>query len=279
MDAGVKARVSVWDPSGATYRGPLPTIGLRFSQAAGGGGDLSFTALASHLDAVNGWDSVAVVELEDGAAWTGVAAYAIRPPHRRPRTGKPLVDVRGIAVLEQWATETVLLPEYGGGSIPRGAGEERAVGWQGTAYDPDSDPAEPWSGCYNTGRSSSTLPPGFPTGTGAHWISVTGSTDHSERKLFRATLTVGGTGPQLLEVFLASDEPGTLYIAGEPALESTFVEGHKEPAYKEPAYKVQMIVQPGSYAVAVDTETSLTKGGDGVDPIIVAVEHHSGQRS
>ena len=50
--------------------------------------------------------------------------------------------------------------------------------------------------------------------------------------------------------------PATLYIAGEPIVESTFIEGHKEPAYKEPASKGQMIVQPGSYAVAVDTETS-----------------------
>jgi hypothetical protein len=268
----MKARVTVWSSDGLAYRGTLKVTGLKFAVAAGGGGDVSFTALASDMDAVNAWDSVAVVECEDGAGWTGVAAYAVRAPHRRPRTGKPQVEVRGITLLEQAAMETVLLPEYGGGTLPRGAGEERAVGWQGTAYIPGDDPAESWSGAYNTSRSSSTLPPEFPTGTGAKWISVTGSTDHSERKLFRATLDLTGTtGPQLLEVFLASDEPATLYVAGEPVVSSTFIEGHKSTATKEPASKAQMVVFPGAYAVAVDTATSITKGGDGVDPIIVAI--------
>ena len=41
-----------------------------------------------------------------------------------------------MALVEQWASETVLLPEYGGGGMPRGAGEERAMGWQGTGVRP-----------------------------------------------------------------------------------------------------------------------------------------------
>ena len=262
----MKARVQVWDPTATTLRGVLPTIGLKFSLAAGGGGDVAFAALASDMDAVAAWDSVAVVELEDGAAWTGVAPYTIRPPHVRPRTGKSQVTVRGIAALEQWGSETALLPEYGGGSIPRGAGEERALGWQGTAYVPSSDPSEPWAGCYNTGRSSSSLPPGFPTGTGAKWISVTGASDTSERKLFRASLTIAGTDPQLLAVYMSSDESATLYVAGEPIIETSSVE-----TGQEEYTKAQLVVTPGTYAVAVDTQTDFTKGGDGVDPIIVAI--------
>ena len=35
--------------------------------------------------------------------------------------------------------------------------------------------------------------------------------------------------------------------------------------------KVDMVVHPGSYGIAVDTQTDFTKGGDGVDPIIVAI--------
>ena len=268
----MQARVNVWSPDGATARGVLPVTGLRFSLAAGGGGDITFDTTADHMNSRSAWDSVGVVEQLDGSTWRPVAAYAIRPPHKIPRTGKPTVQVQGITITEQWASETILMPEYGAGTMPRGAGEERALGWQGSAYNPATDAGEPWGGAYNTGRSSSTLPPGFPTGTGAKWISVTGATDLSERKLFRAWLDLrGASGPQLLEVFLASDEPSTLYVAGEPVAESTFVEGHKDPAFKEPATRAQMVVHPGLYAVAVDTETSITKGGDGVDPVIVAI--------
>ena len=58
----MKARVTIWGPDGTGYRGVLPTIGLRFSLAAGGGGDVSFGAIKAHMDTVNAGDSVAAVE-------------------------------------------------------------------------------------------------------------------------------------------------------------------------------------------------------------------------
>jgi hypothetical protein len=238
-------------------------MGLRFSTAVGGGGDVSFDTTSEAMNSRGAWDSVAVVELLDGSTWRPAGAYAIRLPHTFARTGKTQVQVRGISVLEQWAAETVLLPEYGAGTMPRGAGEERALGWQGTAYDPMMDTDEPWAGCYNTARTA--LPPNFPTGTGAKWISVTGASDTSERKLFRSWLTISG-GTQLVRIFLSSDESCTLYVAGEPVLETSSV----EEGYKEFS-KVDLVLHPGEFAIAADTATDFSKGGDGIDPIIVAI--------
>ena len=56
------ARVRIYAPNGVTERGILPTSGLSFSVEVGGGGGISFEALSTDMDAVDAWDSVAVVE-------------------------------------------------------------------------------------------------------------------------------------------------------------------------------------------------------------------------
>ena len=185
------------------------------------------------------------------------------------------VQCVGTAVLERWASETVVLPEYSTGDIPQGAGTDRAVGWPSSAYDPDADPNEPWSGCYETARAtyptlSLTTGGAWPSGTGAEWISITGASDEAERKLFRTSsaspLTIATAGP--IRVHLASDSPGTLYIAGEPVLDVSGGEPGKEPITFEQA---DMFLEAGEFACAYSTESIWDTGGDGVDPTIIAI--------
>lgn len=265
------ARVKVYAPDGVTARtanvgqgaGILPTIDLNFSVERGGGGGCAFTALADDLDDLTARDSVIKVELETSpGVWTAVAAYTLRPPFRREKVGYQLVSCTATALLEQWATETVILPEYSVGDIPRGAGTDRGIGWMGSAYVPTSDPNEAWDGCYNTSRT--TLPESWPSGSGAKWISITGATDASERKLFRATVTV--PSESLIKVFFSSDESATVFVGAEPLINWTSAESGFEEMDT-----ATLVVQPGSYAVAVDTQSVWSTGGDGIDPIALAI--------
>lgn len=265
------ARVKVYAADGSTARtanvgagaGILPTQNLTFSVEIGGGGGASFTALTDDMDSLSAWDSVIHVELETApSTWTAVAAYALRGPYRFPRTGKQPVECTAVGLLEAWATETVLMPEYATTTMPRGAGTDRALGWMSTAYDPGSDPNEAWDGCYETSRSG--VPTDWPTGTGALWISITGASDWSERKLFRAEVTL--TAAALVKGYFSSDESATVYVGGEPVLDWTSAEDQGEHFDTW-----TMVMQPGTYAVAVDTQSVWSTGGDGVDPILLAM--------
>ena len=269
------ARVRVFDPTASTYRGVLPTVGLQFSVEVGGGGGCSFDALKTDMDTLGAWDCVLLVDMFHAGDWQAVGIYALRGPFRREKVGGPLVSCTGVGLLEAWASETVILPEYSTGSIPRGAGTDRGLGWMMTAYNPDADPAEAWAGCYETSRStyptqSLTGPDPWPTGTGALWISITGATDTSERKLFRTAqaspLSIATAGP--IRVFTASDSPGVLYIAGEPVIRVEGGEPGKEPILFQHA---DLYMEPGTYAVAFDTSSIWDTGGDGVDPFICAI--------
>lgn len=283
------ARLRVYAPDGTTARtadvgagaGVLPTQGLSFSVEVGGGGGITFRALYDHLDDLDAWDSVLRLDVYDpgATAYVTVAAYALRPPFRRDRVGKQLVDCTGVSLLEQWASEAVVLPEYGGGTIPRGAGTDRAIGWMATAYDPSADATEAWGGIYEVSAGTrATYPtdsltvPGstWPSGSGAAWVSITGATDTTERKLFRTAtgsdLTIATAGP--VRCFVASDSPGTLYIAGEPVLEVQGGEPGREPILFE---QVDMWMAAGSFACAFDTMSVWDSGGDGVDPVIIAI--------
>jgi hypothetical protein len=216
------------------------------------------------------------VQLETApSTWTSVAAYALRPPFRRPRTGRSRVECIGVALLEAWSSETVILPEYTTGSIPRGAGTDRAIGWMMTAYDPSADALEAWTGCYEPTRTTrptinAETGAAWPTGTGAAWISITGATDLTERKLFRTAqaspLTITTAGP--IRVHIASDSPGTFGIAGEPLLSVDGGEPGKEPITFQQA---DLWMEPGDFACWFDTRSIWDSGGDGVDPCIVAI--------
>lgn len=295
------AQLRVFDPTGATYAGVLPHEGLQFSFEVGGSGTLTFNALKADLDAFDAWDSVVILDLGEPGDWTPAAIYALRPPWRRAKVGgyvppatwtdpdvtwtdpdwdwvgRPidpepqaqLIACEARGLLEVWAGETVVLPEYTVGIMPRGAGDERGLGWMSSAYDPTTDPREDWDLCYESSRA--TFPDGFPTASGAVWISAHADlTDPefkiTERKLFRATVTIPGGAPVLVRCWTASDEGGTLWVAGEPVQTTDYVEEGKK--YTQVA---DLVMWPGTYAVGYDCSTSVTVGGDGVDPIVVAM--------
>lgn len=272
-------RIRAYSADGGTLLGLLPTIAgtLKFSVERGGGGGISFDCLTATLDTLGARDSVLRVELETSpATWTAVAAYTLRPPFRRSKVDGPVTSCTGVAILQQWASEVCIFPEYAAAVMPHGAGTDRAIGWQSTAYDPSDDlGGEPWTGCYETART--TMPSvseetgaAWPTGTGATWISITGASDAAERKLFRTAqaspLVITTAGP--IRVYIASDSPGDLYIAGEPVLSVSGGEPGKLPIRFQQA---DLWVEPGSYACAYDTDSVWDTGGDGVDPTIIAI--------
>jgi len=233
---------------------------------------MQFATSTTRLDTLGARDSVLRLELRklptDG--WTAVAPYALRPPYPREKIARPMVECRATELLETWAGEALILPEYVVGDLPQGAGTERAAGWQSSAYDPASDPNEAWAGCYTTSRTE--MPPDFPTGSGADWISVTGATDESERKYFRATLTL--TTARRVKVWFHADESATLYVAGEPVIDWDGAEStwSGSPAqWEDPCATTVLILQPGTYAVGCQTDSVWSTGGDGVDPILCAI--------
>jgi len=259
----MRARVAVYSSNGLTYKGILPTIGLQFSDEVGGGGTCTFEALMSDIDALSAWDAVIKIQLETTpGTWVNGPAYATRHNYTHPG-GYRRFRFTAKALLEAWGEDAVLFPEYAVAKIPRRARTERGIGWMSSAYDPARDPDESWDACYETGRTAK--PDYWPSGTGAEWISASGATDETEAKYFRTWLTITGSQPRLLEFFMSSDESATLWIAGERVIQTSSVETGKKEFSKN-----KIVLYPGTYAVGVYTATHFSKGGDGIDPILVA---------
>ena len=261
----MKARVAVYSKRGDEFQGYLPVIDLEFSDEVGGGGSCSFEALMSDIDATSAWDAVLVIQLETSpGVWVDGPAYATRHSYTHP-AGFRRFRFTAQALLEAWAGDAVVMPEYVVSTMPRGAGTERGVGWMSSAYDPADDPDEPWDACYETSRT--TMPPFWPSGSGSQWISATGATDDSEAKYFRAWLTITGS-KKSVQFYLSSDESATLWVAGERIVETSSTETGKKEYTRN-----TMVLYPGTYSVACYTATHFTKdGGDGQDPILVAAE-------
>lgn len=258
----MRARLGIWDRRAATFKGYLPTIDLQFSAEVGGGGNITATALMSDIDALDAWDCTAVIECETSpGVYAPACTFAFRHQYTH-RAGFRTFTLQGTGLLEALASETVLMPEYVVKSMPRGAGTERAIGWQSSAYDPADDPDEPWDAVYETSRT--TMPPFWPSGTGARWISASGSSDETESKYFRTWLTITGS-KRLVEFYLSSDESATLFVAGERIIETSSTETGKKEFTRN-----KMVLYPGTYAVGVFTQTVISKGGDGQDPVLVA---------
>lgn len=262
----MRARLDVHHNTTLAFVGTLPFRAetLKFSEEVGGSGSLEFEAEGSDLDALSAWDAVIRVKLETtSGTWVNGPAYVTRHEWTDHRGGFRTWKMSCRSLLEAMASETVVLPEYVVGTMPRRAGAQRGIGWMSSAYNPASDPDEAWDACYQTGRT--TKPDGWPTGSGAEWISATGATDETEGKFFRAWVTITGTAPRLTTWWLSSDESATLWIGGERIIETNSVETGKTEFSKH-----SMVLYPGTYAVGVYTATHFSKGGDGIDPILVA---------
>src|SRR4029077_8956029 len=114
--------------------------------------------------------------------------------------------------------------------------------------------------------SRSTYPDDWPLAAlDAKWISASGATSETESKWFRSWITITGSAARLVKFWMSSDESATLWCAGERIIQTDSVEvGKKEVSDQT------MVLMPGTYAVGVYTATHFSKGGDGLDPIVVS---------
>lgn len=243
---------------------PLATSGLRLAVESQGSGGLSFD-----YDPASWRPSTAdvVAVALDG---TTTPTRFVPADATASKVGRGLRTVDCVSLLESWASSTVWYPEYDEAVIGGLSGTDRGIGWMMTAYDHTSDPREPWDRAYTVSRAK---PPNWPAGSAAQWVSASRdagdpSPDYtdSERKLFRGNLTVGGSNPILVKVYLSSDEGATLWVGGEMLLQTYYTEEGKKNTEE-----VAVVLWPGTYAVGVDTQTHVTKGGDGHDPVMVSI--------
>lgn len=259
------AEVRVYDVTGSERLGTVPVSGLRWSDEVGGGGGVEFEAslAAVNPDVLADCVVKVAVPLEVGAEPTEVAAYAVRGFERDPLEART-VRVRGESLLSVWASDAVVRPEFAGDVMPRAAGEQRGLSWVSSAYDPAADASEPWDLLSVSSRSTFPTEPAWPTGTGASWVTAS-SAASGDRKLFRAWLTIA-SDYTLIRAYFSSDETATLWIGGEALIQTDDVE-----VGKKRTHTADRVFMAGTYAVAVDTLTHVSKGGDGVDPILLAV--------
>lgn len=256
----------------AATDGIVPTIGLNFTCEVGGEGTMQFDALGTALSAAGALakSAVLILELQTGpTTWVPVFPFVMKRPIKRKKVGTGVYSCVAVSLIDGWGGRTLFYPEYTTVQMLPGAGIERGLGWMNSDYDWQGDPREAWNLGYESSRTA--RPDGWPTGSGAKWISAHkvpgGGTDfeESERKLFRTDMVVPGSpgDQQVVRCYLSSDESASLWVAGEQVYETHDVEfGRKETHY------VDLVLLPGTYGVGVDTLTSVTKGGDGVDPII-----------
>jgi hypothetical protein len=262
------AELRVYEMDGSTPRGVLPCVsGPDGSDEVGGGGAVTFSVpmadpkLAADPTLLDDCVVKVAMPLAAGAAPTEVAAYAVRGGVKRDvlARGARVAEVGGVSLLQAWGRDAVVRPEYGGADMPKLAGEERVIGWQSSAYDPDDDPSE-WE---TPGTFSRTFPAGWPSGTGAVWLNV-GSPGPGTRMIGRAWITVASLG--VIRFHYSADESSTIWVAGEPLIRTDEQEyGRNKTAVGE------RTMQPGTYAVAISTDlVDSGSAGDGQDGWILA---------
>jgi hypothetical protein len=236
---------------------------LAWSDEVGGGGGISFTVPGPLMPSPTTILDDCVVVL--GIDGTDRAIYAVRGGTRTLTLGKTAWKVRGTSLFHAWGGDAVIRPEYATSTMPRSAGEERGLGWMSSAYDPTSDPTEPWDLFYVDDRSARPTEgeKPWPTGTGAKWCSAADA-ERGDRKLFRTSFTVAAQ--TLVRVYFSADETSTVWLAGEAIISTDSVE-----TGKKTTHWAERLLAPGTWAVAVDSVTHVSVGGDGVDPFILAI--------
>lgn len=264
------ADLRVYDPTGVTL---LHTIAYGdytdagCSDDAGGTGGIQFTVPFAVLPSTSLLDDCVIKVARhhlDGTTVTEDYAYAVRGEADKNFTvHAEQMAVPGRSLLEVWGEDAVIRPEFAGADMPRQAGETRALSWAGSVYDPATDPDEPWDKCYATSRTTMPTDPPFPEGTGAAWISAADA-ELGDRKMFRSWLTIPAF--MQIRVYFSGDEGAQVLVGGDLLIQTDFTE-----VGKVNTMKADRILEAGTYAVAVDTVTHVTKGGDGVDPILVAI--------
>lgn len=273
-----RAELRVYDKTGAGTPVVLPATNIKWSWQLGGGGFLSFTAddraepLASSPRLLDDCViKVAIPLTEPGTSLTEVAAYAIRGRSGVlwGGAGERLRTISSAPTLfTAWSQDAILHPE--GNAITQMAAPERYFGWMSTIYDPALD-AGLWgtpSAAAGTQSGASAPRAGNPVDWptelgGAYWITR-GATANGTRHLFIADCVVPSTS--FIGLWVSSDETVAAYFGGSMVAQTS----SSETGYTSFEYW-QGQVPAGTYRVAIDKTSVVSRGGDGRDPVLLGI--------
>jgi hypothetical protein len=278
-----RSEIKVYDRAGGGTPVSLPMTDIGFSVGLGGGGFLSCQIDARHASiaaAPTLLDDCVIkvgIPLDGTDTATEILAYANRARNGIlwSGAGEKVRQVRSAATLwAAWSQDAILHTEAN--TIPQMAAPEngkRYFGAQSTIYDPSADPDYTWgTPSDSAGQQDATSgdragnPDGWPTELGdAYWITrPTGTDAELSRHLFVADCVV--PTDCYLTVYFSSDENCAVYFAGELVLNWSASETGYEQIGTWSAW-----VTAGTFRVLVDKTSIVSRGGDGVDPILLAV--------
>jgi hypothetical protein len=271
-----RTELRVYDRTGTGSYTVLPAQGVGFSTSLGGGGFLTATAetraepLATTPALLDDCVvKVAVPLSEPGTTFTEVLAYA---PRGRNGTlwsgaGGQTREIRSAPTLfTQWSQDAILHPE--GNAIAQMTANERYFGWMSTIYDPTGDGwGTPSDNAGTQGTAAAPRagnPPDWPVELDdAYWITR-GVTANGTRHLFIADCVVPSAC--YLTVYYSSDESVAVYFGG------TLID---QVSSSETGYQTMGTwsawVEAGTYRVGIDKTSIVSRGGDGRDPVLLAV--------
>lgn len=255
----------------------IPATNVKWSWKLGGEGYLSCSVdsraepLASQPRLLDDCVvKVAIPLTEPGTSLTEVAAYAVRGRNGTLWTGSggKSRNVTGGSLFTIWSQDAVLHPE--GNSIEQMSLPERYFGWMSTIYDPSIDAGQWGTPSANAGKQKDATgvragnPDGWPEELGdAYWITR-GSTANGTRHLFIANCSVPSAC--YLTVYFSADETCAVYFGGSLIMQPSASENGYQTISRWSAW-----VEPGSYRVAIDKTSIVSRGGDGRDPVLLAV--------
>lgn len=274
-----RSEVRIYGRAGTGSYTSLPVSGLSFSVGLGGSGFCSFEVDARHsaiAAAPTMLDDCVIkvaIPIDGTDTATEVVAYANRARNGIlwDGAGQQVRQVSSAPTLwTAWAQDAILHTEAN--AIPQMAGEQRYFGFQSSIYDFLSDATYTWNGTPNevVAQSASTgdragNPDGWPTALGsAKWITRPSGATNGLRHLFVADVVVPSAS--YLTVYFSADESCAVYFAGELVIQTSSSETGYLNLDTWSAY-----VQAGTYRVAIDKTSIVSRGGDGVDPVLLAV--------
>lgn len=272
------------DRFGTPLGSTLPAVGVSFSVGLGGAGFLSCETdaradpVASSPGILDDCVVRLAVPLDGSDTPTEILAYAPRARNGVlfDGAGGRWAQIQSAPTLwTAWAQDAILYTESN--NIPQMAGGiagQRYFGFQSSNYAFASDPTYTWSGSpsTSTGQQDATTgdragnPDGWPTALGdAYWITrPSGTSSTLSRHLFVADVVVAADS--YCTIYFSADESCAVYFAGELVLHTST----SETGYQELAHWSAWILA-GTYRVAVDKTSIVSRGGDGVDPILLAM--------
>lgn len=273
-----RSEIRVYDKTGSGSYSVIPATRVKWSWKLGGEGFISFAAdprvspLLGNPRLLD--DCVIKVALplsEPGTSLTEVAAFA-----SRGRTGLIWGNAghqyrevqQAPSLFTVWSQDAILHPE--GNSIEQMSLPERYFGWMSTIYNPADDAGQWGTPSANAGQQDSTTgdragnPDGWPTELGnAYWITR-GETANGTRHIFIADCVVPTTS--YITLYFSADESCSVYFGGSLVLQTSESETGYQKIYRWSAY-----VAAGTYRVGIDKTSVVSRGGDGRDPVLLAI--------